>query len=710
MVSAAQRHKPVSRSTTAASDAAHARPFRIGLPWPQGTTIFAFKTWLALAIGFYAAFALQIEGALSTGICILIVAQPTQGMVLSKAVYRTAGTLVGVVAAIVISAVFPQDRTMLIASFAVWLGFLTTIATLLRDFRAYGCVLAGYTVAIVSIVNIDAPNATFDSAINRVAAILIGVAAITLANILLSDEAASQSLTTKLRMATVDVVKMARSTLNTRLRPPPESCIDMAARLMPLRSEISYASPEKPNGRARAAGGRSALLGLFEAISACEAVGAGLSQMIRLSPLLVEAIGLTQKAIGLQTPERCLQQFDAMSLDALKAGNLPIEDAQVLDRLRFLITTLGDVRDGARAVRSGLWPRRVAALPVHQDYVAAVLNATRVMVSIAVVAILSVWSGIPDTARALLFTGVFVALGSIQPNPAALGNAALFGLPIVVVLSAVYSFFIFPTINGYPLFILSLAPLAILMCWLIMINQPGYGLIIGAQTLVQVAPANVQTIDPALFVSSATMLIPSGLAIFLAFRLVLPAQPALRRLRLALGVGTSLRNALADKGRLTQPLASLHYDRLAQFKTWQGRETVTLARHKTMLRLVDLGLLAYAVRRSWRALDSTKSFAPADLDARARHILPTLSPDETEAVARDYLAQAVERAGPIAPDDDDRELHQSKITHAIDSGKSERDASAIALLHAAAALYGTAMATDQEQRLLRHAELLRRIA
>jgi uncharacterized membrane protein YccC len=709
-VAATQRRKPVSQSTTAIPDTARARSFRIGLPWPSGTAIFVFRTWLALAIGFYVAFALQLESAFSTGICIIILTQPTQGMVLSKAIYRTAGTLVGVVVAIVITAVFPQDRTMLIASFAVWLGFLTAIATLLRDFRAYGCVLAGFTVALISITNIDAPNATFDAAVNRVAAILVGVAAIALANILLADEAASRSLATKLRLATVDVVKMARSTLNTRHRPPPESCIDMAARLMPLRSEISFASPEKQNSRARAAGGRSALLGLFEALSAIQAVGVGLSHVTQLSPVLVEAIELTQKAIGLQEPERCLPQFDALCLSALQTHNVAIENAHLLDRLRALITTLGDVRDGARAMRIGRWPRRVAALPVHHDYLAAMLNATRAMAAVAIVAILSVWSGIPDTATALLFTGVFVALGSIQPNPTAIANAALFGMPVAVGLSAVYVFFVFPTINGYPLFILSLAPLVILCCWLIMINKLGLGVLIGVLTQLQASPANVQIVDPAQFVSTATVLIPAGFAIFLAFHLVLPVQPALRQLRLGLAVVTSLSNALADKGRLTQPRASLHYDRLAQFKTWQGAETVTLARHKTMQRLVDLGLLAYAVRRSWRALDGAKSLIAADLDARARRILPTLSPDETKAVARDYLAQAVERATPAAPDDDDRELHQSKIAVAIDSDASKRDAGTLVLLQAAATLYGAALGTNEEQRLLRHAQLMQRIA
>ncbi len=656
-------------------------PFHNLLRWPAGTTTFVLKTWLALAIGYYTAFSFELEGAASCGVCVLILAQPNQGMVLSKAIYRTAGTLVGVAAALSLSAAFAQDRTMLLAGFAVWLGLFTAVGTMLRDFRAYGAVLAGYTVAIISVINIDTPNATFNAAIDRVAAILVGVAAITLANVLLAEGDSSQSLLRKLRAATNDILNMAQKAIESRARPTPETCISMAARIMPLRSEISFASPEKPNGRARAAGARSAVLGLLESITAIEAVGVGLSQIQDVSPVVLDAMNLTQIAVRAQEPERSLAKFDAITLDAIHAGTIKIEDAFLLDRLRFLISTISNIRDGLRSLRFGFEPRRRVALPVHQDYVAVVLNATRVIVSIAIVAALGIWSGVPNTTLALLFTGVFVALGSLLPNPGAMGAAGLFGMAIVVLLSTLYVFFIFPNIEGYPLFILSLLPLVTLMCWLIMIGQPAYGLIIGVQTVVQVAPANMQTLDPASFVSSATILIPSGLAIFMAFRLVLPVLPDQRRLRLALSIGRALRRALADKGQRGQPRASLHFDRLSQFNVWQGGKAITLARHKTMQRLIDLGLLSYALRRSWRALDRAKPDVPSKLDQQARQILPTLSPDETEAIAREYLAHATEQDGEKA----------------------------LAIVHAAAALHGTSLATHNEAHLLRRIELFHRV-
>ena len=194
------------------------------IPWPPGTGLFAFRTWVALALAYYAAFFLELNGASSAGVCVLILAQPTQGMVLSKAIYRLSATIAGVIVAVILTALFPQDRTMLLASFAVIMALQTALGSILRDFRSYACILGGYTIAIISIQNIDAPMSAFSSSVNRVAAIVVGIAAIALTNALLAGPEASQSLISKLRGATKDSLAMAlRSTSAAHPVPPTAS-------------------------------------------------------------------------------------------------------------------------------------------------------------------------------------------------------------------------------------------------------------------------------------------------------------------------------------------------------------------------------------------------------------------------------------------------------------------------------------------------------
>jgi hypothetical protein len=194
-----------------------------------------------------------------------------------------------------------------------------------------------------------------------------------------------------------------------------------------------------------------------------------------------------------------------------------------------------------------------------------------------------------------------------------------------------------------------------------------------------ISPTNVQRLDPTTFVDTAAFFVVGSVCIFFSLLLIVPVDPALRRLRLALAVGRTLRDALVHKNSLNQPGASLHYDRLSQFSSWQNGGPVTPARRNVMRRLSDLGNLSFAVRRSWRALDQARTAVDPAIDAKARQILPTLWPMEILDLSRIYLAAAAE-------------LDRSKR---------------LDLVHAAAALYGAAVLTTSEMRLLRHLKLLR---
>src|ERR1700680_630768 len=364
------------------------RSYHLGCaPWPAGTTALAFEIWVALAVSDYIAFALELNSAAGVGTGLLILVGPPQGMVLSKAIYRIAGTLFGALIALILTSLFSQDRTMLIAVFSVYMACLVALATLLRDFRAYGCILAGYTVALISIADVDAPTATFTAMLDRVAVILLAVLVLAFVSAILATAESERSLQSKLRLATKDIVAMAA--LDQRVPPDPSQCVAMSARLMPLRSEIGFATPELLDGWARAKGARSALLGLFEAISAIQALGLGLRNLSASSSTVNEAISIMRAAIVAQRPEKRLIDLDALTHQAMEAEALSIDEAYVLDRCKFMIEVFRDIRDGLLSSRVGRLPRRVVSVPVHQDYVAAVLNGLRVGLAVGIVGLLA---------------------------------------------------------------------------------------------------------------------------------------------------------------------------------------------------------------------------------------------------------------------------------------------------------------------------------
>jgi uncharacterized membrane protein YccC len=90
------------------------------------------------------------------------------------------GTAVGALAAVVLTAVFPRDRSTFLFTMVAWASACTFLWTLLRNFAPYAAVLAGYTLIIVVSTSIAAPDQVFEIAIRRASEICVGIVGATL--------------------------------------------------------------------------------------------------------------------------------------------------------------------------------------------------------------------------------------------------------------------------------------------------------------------------------------------------------------------------------------------------------------------------------------------------------------------------------------------------------------------------------------------------
>src|ERR1700756_1192334 len=150
--------------------------------FPPSAWAFALRIWAAMMMGLYAAFWLQLESASDAAITVGVLAMQTRGQAYQKAIYRILATIIGVIASFVIAGLFPQTRDLFMIGFAGWLGLCIYVGGLLEGNRAYGAVLAGYTVAPVAVTQIDSPQDIFSAGVNRGGAIVIGIAALALVN------------------------------------------------------------------------------------------------------------------------------------------------------------------------------------------------------------------------------------------------------------------------------------------------------------------------------------------------------------------------------------------------------------------------------------------------------------------------------------------------------------------------------------------------
>src|SRR5712672_405517 len=208
----------------------------------------AFRIWLAAVVALYVAFWLQLGGASSAAVTVAILAQPTRGAALAKAVNRIAATLIGATMSVVIAGLFPGERIGMLGAFVCWICICVFVASYLRGYQAYAAVLSGYTVAIIALVNIDTPQNVFTTMTDRMAAITIGILCVTLINDVWRD-----------------VRSYARDVLSGN-QENPERTGALLAQISGLRDQVDIVANDMADGRHRAAGARSAMLALVEIV------------------------------------------------------------------------------------------------------------------------------------------------------------------------------------------------------------------------------------------------------------------------------------------------------------------------------------------------------------------------------------------------------------------------------------------------------------
>src|SRR5580700_1485693 len=142
--------------------------------------LFSWKSFVAAIIAYYIALRIGFAQPVWAMTTVYVVSQPLAGTVLSKALFRLLGTILGATAAVVLVPAFVNEPLVLSFALALWLGLCVYIAQLDRTPRSYIFLLAGYTASVIGFPAVLAPAGIFNTAILRVQEISIAVVAVSL--------------------------------------------------------------------------------------------------------------------------------------------------------------------------------------------------------------------------------------------------------------------------------------------------------------------------------------------------------------------------------------------------------------------------------------------------------------------------------------------------------------------------------------------------
>ncbi len=168
---------------------------------------FCLRTALAACIALLLAWLLGLEHPQWSAMTVWAASQPGRGQLAEKAFFRFAGTLSGVGAGMLIMVVSRGEPALLVLGLALWTSLCAGIGNIQRGFVSYGTMLAGYSAAMVALLDTSHPDHVFALGADRLATISVGVAVALIVGWLLTPPAGEDALAGRIRRLLAGILR-----------------------------------------------------------------------------------------------------------------------------------------------------------------------------------------------------------------------------------------------------------------------------------------------------------------------------------------------------------------------------------------------------------------------------------------------------------------------------------------------------------------------
>lgn len=538
------------------------RPLRASwVPW-----IFAAKTTTSALLALLVAFAFDLDQPKWSALTVFIVAQPASGLVLAKSFYRIIGSLVGASAALLLVALFAQERVLFIGSLALWIGFCTFAAKYARNFGAYGFVLAGYTTAIVGIPGALAPGSAFYIAVARLTEVGLGITmTATISHLVLPV-----SLAARLRGAIADL-RVGLADYGEALlgrRPAGELHVRLMEQVVAIENLRASAIFEDPELRAR----RAALERLDVAAVGVLTAGRLLERQLdgsrfaaaptdlKVEPTMssaASALGRWRKA-DLDTAElsRQLREADAhlpisqdLARDPAATDTSVLRCAAIIGAVHGLLSSLAACASAYDAINFGKPQEGHSRFSRSNDTADALWGGLRAALALVLTSAFWIMADWPSGATAAIIAAVATARLATMEHA---GTAAIGGA-IIVALATLPAFLVIevllPSAQGFATFALMVGPVFFFCAFLMAQERSPLAVLAGFLVSLYFVSANPladhMTYDAAGFINTSIAVLAAIAVAAVLFAVVAPETPATARRRFARAVRRAFASILS---------------------------------------------------------------------------------------------------------------------------------------------------------------------
>jgi uncharacterized membrane protein YccC len=460
-------------------------------PINRRAMVFSLNTYLAAMLALFLAFSLDLPRPFWAMITAYITSQNFAGAVYSKAFFRVLGTLVGSSVALILVPALVNEPVLLALALASWVALCLGVSLLDRTPRAYGFMLAGYTAALVGFPSVLVPEQIFQTAVARAEEISIGAMCAALVHGLIFPAALLPKLRADLSRMLRDAEIWAADVLARReIGVPglaPRLTIDRK-RFAADSTELFIHSTHLPYDASASLESRSVLVAIQDrlvtllpliavvedrlmVLDRLDAVSSALPPLVE--ELRRDLLAWVQNRAGTRAEAaHLIQHIRARSNEIEGHGWHELLLTNLYQRLIETIEVFVACRDlllqlqrPARHMPADLRGLLLVSnrRQLHADPLPALRSALAGFLTVAVAAGFWIVTGWPDGATATMLAAVFVCLFATQDDPRpALRMMLLFTL-LSVPVTAFYSFAVIPSVDGFPMLALALAPCLLVM-------------------------------------------------------------------------------------------------------------------------------------------------------------------------------------------------------------------------------------------------------
>jgi uncharacterized membrane protein YccC len=513
------------------------------------------KTATAMLLAMGIAMLLEMSSPRTAMATVAVLMQPLSGMVLAKSFYRVIGTTLGMIAAVTLGALFPQQSDLYMLGMTLWVGACTAAAIRYRQFQWYAFVLAGYTATLIGLPTVLEPGNLFMAALTRASEVTVGILCSSAVSALILPQRSSDALRRILRTRYTSFCAFAASVLGELVGDAAyeKQFAELVDQIVGFEAARGFASFDDPNTRVR--NRRLARLN-GEFMSACTRVHA-LHQLLKrlhagqasrvmdatrpyfreLARLLVswkvpmkpDELRAASAVVELKRfqstlPKRAREKRCSL---AMESRDLMLDFDTTMELLyRFVEEFLRYTEAYASlSEQNHVLEQSVTRRAVKTNAYVVGLTFLRTVVTVGAVGAFWISTDWPSGDFAVIAAAVACALGSTSPNTSKFAAQMAASVAVATAVSYCFISYVYPNIDGFPLLCVALAPLIMASAFLSMRpSTAGYGTGFGLFFCLLAGPDNVVVYTPDLLINNGMAAVAAMLVSCLIFSVIFPTE------------------------------------------------------------------------------------------------------------------------------------------------------------------------------------------